>query len=99
MKNPNSRNLTRTSPYPRRSHYQRQMRKSGTNWFAKRHSIVDEKYNFMLARWEDWPENIILPEVVDYIQPFNRSPKPSRNPAVIVGLWNLKKNTDLPNKD
>lgn len=68
MKNPNSRNLARTWPYPKRSHYQRQMRKIATDWFAKRHSIVDEKYNFMLVRWEDWPENIILPEVVEYIQ-------------------------------
>jgi hypothetical protein len=43
------------------------MRKTASQYFAERNLPVDSKYSFILAEWSDWPRNIILPGVVDYI--------------------------------
>jgi hypothetical protein len=56
-----SRALARTWPYPRRVRFQREMRQTAARYFAGRNLPVDQKHPFILARYPDWPQNIILP--------------------------------------
>lgn len=44
------------------------MRESAAAWFAARDLAVRSRMPYILAHWEDWPHNIILPEVAAYIQ-------------------------------
>lgn len=64
---PSSRALAQSWPYPRRTQFQREMRDTAARYFDEKGWPVDAKYPFILAEWSDWPRNIILPEVVDYI--------------------------------
>lgn len=49
----------------RHKHFEQSLRSVASNWFnAKGYA----KGSYILPRWEDWPHNIILPEVVEYIE-------------------------------
>jgi hypothetical protein len=48
------------------------MRAVATRYFAEKGYPLDAKYPFILANWSDWPSNIILPVVVDYINEVRR---------------------------
>ena len=67
-----SRVLARSWPYPRRVQFQREMRQTAANYLAEKGWPVDTRYDFILAEWSDWPRNIILPEVVEYIKHVRR---------------------------
>jgi len=43
------------------------MRANASDWFASKGFPVSTKYRYCLDEWDNWPKNIILPEVVDYI--------------------------------
>ena len=62
-----SRRNAQTWPYPRHRDFEAQLRESNARWFAERRLAVNPRMPYLLARWEDWRENIILPEVVEYI--------------------------------
>lgn len=64
----NSRQLSRTWPYSRRGQFIKQVKQSASNWFLKNHYEVDPRYSYCLARWDDWHNNIIVPEVAEYIE-------------------------------
>lgn len=66
-KNDSSRRLARTWPYPRHSHFVQELRKAATSWFAEHRYAVDPKHSYCLASWQDWHNNIILPQVASYI--------------------------------
>lgn len=63
-----SRRLAQTWPYPRHETFEEQLRKSNASWFAERGYAVNGRMPYLLERWSDWPKNIILPEVAEYIQ-------------------------------
>jgi len=65
---PNSRQLARTWPYPRHRRFVAQVRNVATAWFRAQGFDVDRKYAYILADRDDWPNNILLSEVVTYIQ-------------------------------
>ena len=44
------------------------MRKTAATWFKEKNLAVQRKYAYILAESDSWPQNIILPEVVQYIQ-------------------------------
>jgi len=56
-----------TWPYPRRHDFIVNVRKAASNWFLTRGYSTDPKYPYILAAWKDWPKNIILPEVTQFI--------------------------------
>ena len=62
-----SRSKALTWPYPRHQAFEETLRKASAEWFAARGYAVHPKMHYLLARWEDWPKNIILPEVATYI--------------------------------
>ena len=62
-----SRSKALTWPYPRHQAFEETLRKASAEWFAAREYAVQPKMRYLLARWEDWPKNIILPEVATYI--------------------------------
>jgi len=63
-----SRRNAQTWSYPRHAAYEEQLRKSNADWFAERKYSVNSRMPYLLERWEDWPKNIILPEVGQFIQ-------------------------------
>ena len=63
----NSRQLARTWPYPRHSHFVSHLRQAANNWFAEHKCTVHPTYAYRLAKWDDWPSNIIVNEVTKYI--------------------------------
>lgn len=62
-----SRSKANSWPYPRYKDFEVQLRASNQRWFAARGLTVNPRMPYLLARWEDWPGNIIVPEVVQYI--------------------------------
>lgn len=63
-----SRALARTWPYPRHRRFVEAVREAASTWFKSKGFGVNKRYPYILAKWEDWPKNIILPQVAAYIQ-------------------------------
>ena len=68
MNNNNSRRKAQSWPYPQHEAFEERLRQSNADWFARRGCAVNKRMPYLLDRWEDWPQNIILPEVALYIQ-------------------------------
>ncbi len=62
------RSLARTWPYPRHRHFVKGVRGSAEDWFISKEYAVQAKKPYILKSRDDWPKNIILPEVAEYIQ-------------------------------
>jgi len=60
--------LAQTWGYPRHRRFVEQARSAATEWFRAKEMQVNPKYPYILAEWEDWPKNIILAEVANYIE-------------------------------
>lgn len=56
-----------TWPYPRHQAFEETLRRAAAGWFAARGYPVHPKMPYLLASWDDWHNNIILPEVATYI--------------------------------
>ena len=56
-----SKALAKSWPYPKYQDFEAALQESATNWFTARHYPRHSKYPYCLARWDDWPRNIILP--------------------------------------
>ena len=68
----NSRRLARTWPYPRHSDFVKSLRKAASDWFRVKGFLVQSRYPFILSGWEEWPKNIVLPQVVEFIRKCHR---------------------------
>ena len=68
MNNNNSRRNARTWPYLPHRNFDEQLREANACWFAERGLAVNSRMSYLLARWEDWPKNIIVPDVAKYIE-------------------------------
>lgn len=63
-----SRRKAQTWRYPRHNEYEDKLRLSNARWFAARGNTVNRRMPYLLEQWEDWPKNMILPEVAQLIQ-------------------------------
>ena len=63
-----SRKLAYTWPYPRRSSYEDELRQAAGAWFRKQGAAVHPRMPYLLRDFADWPRNIILSEVADFIR-------------------------------
>lgn len=63
-----SRSKAKSWPYPRHAAFEKLLQKSNAVWFAERGCAVNSRMPYLLEHWEDWPRNIILPEVAEFIQ-------------------------------
>jgi len=63
-----SRALAQTWGYPRYRLFLEQVRTAATAWFRAKGRIVNSKFPYILSERRDWPYNIILDEVSDYIK-------------------------------
>lgn len=75
MPNPNdsSRRRAQSWPYERHVVYEKRLRKTAAGWFAAHRRSVQAKHPYILAAWDQWPRNNILPEVTDYIVTTRRA--------------------------
>jgi hypothetical protein len=64
----NSRQLAQTWPYPRHVDFQMALRRAAKNWFKEKGLATHAKTGYILRSKDSWPDNIILPEVVELIQ-------------------------------
>lgn len=55
-------------PYPQHRHFEVTLRDAASAWFEAKGFPVSAKHSYILANWNDWPNNIILTEVAEYIQ-------------------------------
>jgi POLQ-like helicase len=65
---PSSRRRAQSWPYPRHAEFEKQLRESNSAWFKERGYKILPRMPYLLAKWEDWPKNIIVPEVADAIK-------------------------------
>jgi hypothetical protein len=68
----NSRKLAKEWPYPRHLNFEKSLQVAATNWFKSKKYVVDDKYPFILSDWNKWGNNIILPEVVSFIEDIKK---------------------------
>lgn len=64
----NSKSLARKWPYPRQKEFENILRESAAAWFESKGFTSHHKMPYCLTSWDDWPNNIILPEVANYIK-------------------------------
>jgi len=65
---PSSRSLARSWTYPRHRSFVKEVQSAATNWFQSKGFAVDKRYSYILSDRNDWPKNIVLPQVATYIQ-------------------------------
>ena len=65
---PSSRRKAQSWPYPRHETFEATLRQSNAIWFAARGYATNRRMPYLLENWEDWPKNMILPEVASLIQ-------------------------------
>ena len=63
-----SRANAETWGYPRRREFEKHLQLAATEWFERHGRATSRRHPYLLAEWEQWPENIILPEVAEYVQ-------------------------------
>ncbi|MBN1203097.1 MAG: hypothetical protein JXJ20_14705 [Anaerolineae bacterium] len=73
-----SRARAQSWPYPRQRRFEHYMRQIAANWFAERGVCTHARYPYILAQYDDWAHNIILPKVAEYIQ-TERAERKSHN--------------------
>jgi POLQ-like helicase len=62
-----SRARARTWPYPRHRNFEKELQKAASAWFQDKGSAVSARYPYILADREKWAQNMILPQVTEYI--------------------------------
>ncbi|MDX9841470.1 MAG: hypothetical protein RBS95_08440 [Desulfobulbus sp.] len=63
----NSRQKAKLWPYPRHKQFSKTLRQAAASWFEEKQYPTQPRRPYYLAQWSDWPANIILKEVADYI--------------------------------
>jgi hypothetical protein len=58
----------RTWPCPRHREFEKELRKTASAWFNDKGFAVSARYPYILADRQEWSQNIILPEVAQYIR-------------------------------
>jgi hypothetical protein len=69
----------RTWQYPRHKIFEKRIQKAAVAWFAHHGYLTNPRHPYILAKWEDWPKNIILPDVSQYIQDAVENKRRERN--------------------
>ena len=65
----NSREKAKQWPFPRHKQFSKILREAAAAWFKEKQiSKTHPRKPFCLAEWNDWRKNVILPEVVMYIE-------------------------------
>jgi POLQ-like helicase len=54
-------------PYARRRDYEKKLQQVAANWLKSKNFNANEKYSYILADPGGWRDNVILPEVGDYL--------------------------------
>src|SRR3989339_2248048 len=63
----NSRQRAKLWPYPRHKNFSKTLRATAAEWFREKQYPIQEPKKYCLAQWDNWPSNIILSDVANYI--------------------------------
>lgn len=69
----NSKQLAQKWPYKRHKEFEKELRNSASLWFANKGFSTHNKMPYCLDKWDNWKNNIILPEISDYIEKFKNN--------------------------
>jgi len=61
------RELAKSWPFKRHLDFEKRMRNAASQWF-KRKGYETQKRGYILAKYDDWHENIICQNVAEYIK-------------------------------
>ena len=75
-----SRRRATTWPYPRYAQFRSAVRDAAIAWFSARNYETHPKYPYILAEWDHWPKNIILPDVADFIRATAEAQRSEQRP-------------------
>lgn len=64
----NSRQLAQKWPFPRHKEFKQKLQNASAAWFKDRQFQTHPRMPYCLSKWSDWGSNIILQEIVEYIQ-------------------------------
>jgi len=67
MKKEKSRQLVKNWPFPRYKRFEKMLHESAKSWFKDRGYETHPRMAYCLAKHEQWPQNIICADVVEYI--------------------------------
>lgn len=70
-----SRQRARSWPYQRHKDFEVPLRKAAASWFESKGFKVRKKYPYILDSKNQWPDNIIVPKVADFIRSEKRRRK------------------------
>jgi hypothetical protein len=70
-------------PYPRHRRFQVRLQQAAARWFRDRGLAVSTRYSYILASRDDWPQNIILPEVAGYVREVKAEAERDRRPFAL----------------
>lgn len=73
----NSRQRALTWPYPRRGHFQKELREAAAQWFQQRGLAVDSRYPYILDDRKNWQGNMVSKDVADLVQGLMDSREPT----------------------
>jgi len=62
-----SRSKAQNWPYTRYSHYRKEVEKAAAKWFSDHGFAIKARNPYILDSYGNWANNIIMPEVADYI--------------------------------
>ena len=54
--------------YPRHRYFDWSLQQAGSSWFKEKGFAVQGRYPHIPSHWNEWPRNILLPEVVAYVK-------------------------------
>jgi len=66
-----SRRLSQTWPFERHNKFERKLRSAASKWFSSRGFTTQINKSYCLKSYEEWYQNIICTDVVDYIRNEN----------------------------
>ena len=76
----NSRRKAKDWVFPRHKEFENELRNSSSEWFKKNGFKVHSKMPYCLDKLDNWKNNIVLPEVADYIENFKNQSEKDGNP-------------------
>ncbi|WP_157119037.1 PGN_0703 family putative restriction endonuclease [Azohydromonas lata] len=67
-------------PLLKQKKFSEMLRLAAADWFKSKHLPTHARMPYCLGEWEQWPSNLILPEVADYIQKQREAAAEKKSP-------------------
>ncbi|MBP7509557.1 MAG: hypothetical protein KA807_17220 [Prolixibacteraceae bacterium] len=76
----NSRKRSKQWPFPRHKQYSAEIRVAAAKWFKEKKFAPHPRMPYCLKEWVNWKDNIILPDVAEYIEKQSTEAQTKKKP-------------------